>query len=322
MLRLDRPGDDDFTPWYEFVEIVVNRRNIADATVAVAIAGAPFTFTGNPHTPAITVTAGSRTLTEGNDFTAPDYAHHVNASSGTNRPTITIEGKGNYTGTRVIPFTINRAAGSAVVGTWNLSQVNFGLGRIELPRLNAAPGTGQVVEYAISPSSNTATIPASAWTTNAPNFTGLTNRTYYVHARTRGNYNFNAGPTIPAFRVPHTGWTVRISGNITNGGLGNIDYYVRVQGNRYVRIGNQSQTSAGTTVNVSNTINYAPWVIQAVDTRWNASFTARRLEIDNKSITMSGNGITLRSAMNRFDVSHGGGLADTHPRPSNVTWRR
>ena len=63
-----------------------------------------FTYTGNALTPAPTVTLDGKTLTENTDYTV---AYDKNTDAGT--ATITVTGKGNYSGTAQGTFTIGRA---------------------------------------------------------------------------------------------------------------------------------------------------------------------------------------------------------------------
>lgn len=63
--------------------------------------GTDFPYTGKPITPAVTVTADGKTLTEGSDYT---LTYRDNEKPGT--ATVTVEGKGGYTGKVTLNFTI------------------------------------------------------------------------------------------------------------------------------------------------------------------------------------------------------------------------
>lgn len=63
------------------------------------------TYTGKALTPSVTVKYGSITLKNGTDYTIT-YSNNVNPGTAT----VTITGKGYYTGTRKINFTINKPA--------------------------------------------------------------------------------------------------------------------------------------------------------------------------------------------------------------------
>ena len=66
-----------------------------------------FTYTGSTQKPGVSVTYGDTVLTEGKDFTVK-YANAINAATADSKkaPTVTITGKGNYTGTQTLKFTI------------------------------------------------------------------------------------------------------------------------------------------------------------------------------------------------------------------------
>jgi hypothetical protein len=66
------------------------------------------TYTGNALTPEPVLTFNNMTLVKGTDFTY-SYTNNVNVAAATaeNAPTVTVTGKGNYTGTASQTFTIN-----------------------------------------------------------------------------------------------------------------------------------------------------------------------------------------------------------------------
>ncbi|MBQ3005288.1 MAG: leucine-rich repeat protein, partial [Clostridia bacterium] len=74
-------------------------KNIASATVAEI---ADQNYTGSPVTPSITVTDGGKILKEGTDYTLT-YKNNTNVG----KATATIQGKGNYSGTKNVEFNIN-----------------------------------------------------------------------------------------------------------------------------------------------------------------------------------------------------------------------
>lgn len=67
----------------------------------VTVAGGPHYYTGNAVTPAVTVKDGSRTLAADTDYMV-SYNNNTNAGTAT----VTVAGKGNYTGTVSQTFTI------------------------------------------------------------------------------------------------------------------------------------------------------------------------------------------------------------------------
>lgn len=67
------------------------------------------TYSGTEKEPTVTVTDGETTLTKGTDYTV-SYRNNVNAAESTasRAPTVTVTGKGGYTGTASKTFTINK----------------------------------------------------------------------------------------------------------------------------------------------------------------------------------------------------------------------
>ncbi len=65
------------------------------------------TYTGSAQKPGVTVLYGEHELTAGTDYTVK-YANNVNAAPADSKkaPTVTITGKGNFTGSRTLKFTI------------------------------------------------------------------------------------------------------------------------------------------------------------------------------------------------------------------------
>ena len=90
----------------------IAKRSISGATVSVATQ----TYTGKALTPKPTVKVGSTTLKEGTDYTL-SYKNNTNVGTAT----VTMTGKGNYTGTRTATFKIEArpaAQAPAVTGSW------------------------------------------------------------------------------------------------------------------------------------------------------------------------------------------------------------
>ncbi len=67
----------------------------------LTVTGGPFTYTGTAHTPAVSVKDGGETLAADTDY-AVAYSNNINAGTAT----VTITGKGNYSGTPSKTFTI------------------------------------------------------------------------------------------------------------------------------------------------------------------------------------------------------------------------
>jgi len=79
------------------------RKDIADTTVA-PVEGQEFTYNGEAQKLAVEVKDGQNVLVEGTDYEL-SYANNINAGEET--ATVTVTGKGNYMGTKVLKYTIN-----------------------------------------------------------------------------------------------------------------------------------------------------------------------------------------------------------------------
>ncbi len=85
---------------FQIVRTAPDKVDISSATVSKI---ADLTYNGSAHTPAPTVTLGGKTLVRGIDYTL-SYSDNTNAGTAT----VTITGKGGYTGTKSVTFTIAR----------------------------------------------------------------------------------------------------------------------------------------------------------------------------------------------------------------------
>ncbi len=83
------------------VSVTINAMSASNLTVSDVAAQ---TYTGSALTPDVVVKDGSATLTIGTHYTV-SYSNNTNAGSAS----VTITGKGKYTGTQTVYFTINKA---------------------------------------------------------------------------------------------------------------------------------------------------------------------------------------------------------------------
>lgn len=87
-----------------------------------SVSAANQTYTGGALTPAVTVKAGGMTLTNGTDYTV-NFTNNVNVGTAT----ATIAGKGGFTGSKSVGFTIGKKANSLDVRPVKATQaVKFG----------------------------------------------------------------------------------------------------------------------------------------------------------------------------------------------------
>ena len=83
--------------------IKVTGKSIDNSSISVALNPTTYTYDGTEKKPGITVKDGTNTLTVGTDYSFV-YSNNINAGTGK----VTITGKGNYTGTKIVNFTINK----------------------------------------------------------------------------------------------------------------------------------------------------------------------------------------------------------------------
>ena len=99
------------------VYFTITKKDIASADISVAPLGNK-RYTGEPITPAVTMRYGNLPLTEGVDYTL-EYANNVGVSTAyvKTTATITIKGKGNYSGERKQEFVIIASGASSYSGS-------------------------------------------------------------------------------------------------------------------------------------------------------------------------------------------------------------
>jgi len=211
-----RDGTTILTPTTDYIVEYANNINSGTASVTVIGTGnyagstGSRTFTINPRiisltvdavpaqtctgialTPTVTVKDGSNILTQTIDYTAI-YSNNINAGTAT----ITVTGVGNYNGsTGSRTFTINKGIGVNV----NTPTINGtpSYNRILL-NVVTTPNNGQNVEYARNTNDS---VPSTGWQ-DSTIFTGLSpSTTYYIFARSKENYNFNASQPNEGLQV-------------------------------------------------------------------------------------------------------------------------
>jgi hypothetical protein len=179
------------------------------------------TYTGSDIEPAITVkhpvVDSTRTLEKGVDYTV-SYSNNTNAGTAK----ITITGKGDYTGDKVINFTINKASGATVSAPiQNSNYLEYVNGATDWNIINAVtpPINGQSVEYGMSTKTNNAAT-VTAWQ-DGLNFSvspyGLIDY-FFIFARSKEDENHFAGAASAGLSVvTYTGLQSHYS--ISFGGL-------------------------------------------------------------------------------------------------------
>ena len=168
-------------------EFTITPKNIS--SVSVVLDTTEYTYDGTAKKPGVTVTDGSLGgLAQGTDYTV-GYSNNTKAASSTDAdaPTVTITGKGNYTGTKSATFNILSA--EMTVTAENISVTYDGTAHSANVSVTT-PTTGATIYYSTEEltSSNYNTV----GTTDVPTRTdaGNTQVYYYVVAE---NHNAKAG---------------------------------------------------------------------------------------------------------------------------------
>jgi len=215
--------------------------NSSDITIDPIAAA---TYSGNEQTPAVTVKDGNTVLTYLTDFTL-SYSSNINAGTAA----VTITGMGNYTGTRVVNFTINpKNASNLTINS--ISAVTYN-GSAQTPTVTVKDGSTTLTSgthYTVSYSNNTNAGTATATITGKGNYTGTKSANFTINPKNASSLTINSIAAVtytgsaqtPAITV-NDGTTTLISGT---------DYTTSYWSN----------TDAGTaTVQINGKGNYSGW---------------------------------------------------------------
>ena len=145
----------------------------------------PYTYDGTAKEPHPTVTDGSKTLTEGTDYTL-SWSNNTNAGTAT----VTVTGMGGYySGTQNKNFTINKAASTIVTDPTAATGLGYSTYNATTQTLLSSGGTasGGTLKYYVKTTNSTPDKSASGWTTTIP--TALVADTYYVYYYVQGDAN-------------------------------------------------------------------------------------------------------------------------------------
>ncbi len=168
-----------------------------------------YTYDGTAKTPTVTVKYGTKTLVKGTDYTVT-YVNNTKAGTAT----VTITGKGSYSGSITKNFTINAANISGATATLSTSVYTYD-GAAKKPNATVKYGTKTLVkgtDYTITYSSNTAVGTATATVTGKGNYTGKLVKNFTIQLAT---------PTLTSVVNDTTGVTFKW-GKVT----GAAGYYV------------------------------------------------------------------------------------------------
>ncbi|SEK78303.1 dockerin type I domain-containing protein, partial [Ruminococcus albus] len=135
----------------------------------ITLSQTSYTYDGTAKKPTVTVKDGSKTLTSGTDYTV-SYSNNTNAGTAT----VTITGKGSYTGTVSKSFTISAKNASSLTATVSPTSYTYD-GKAKTPAVTVTDGSKTLVngtDYTVSYSANTEVGTAKANITFMGNYTG------------------------------------------------------------------------------------------------------------------------------------------------------
>ena len=230
-------GKGSFTGSKSVTFSIVGATNISGATVSGV---SNKTYTGSAITQSITVSYGGKTLTAGTDYTV-SYGNNVNAGTAT----ITITGKGSYTGTKTVNFTINAASlvGATVTGLSNKTYTGSAINQTVTVKLGSKTLTLNT-DYTVSITNNTNAGTATVKITGKGNYTGTKSGTFTISAANissatvsgiAGSYTYTGKAIAP---VP----TLTFNGKKLTA---NTDYTVAYQNNTNVGTATVTITGKG-----------------------------------------------------------------------------
>ena len=181
----------------------INPKNASNLTINSIAAQ---TYSGSAKTPTVTVKDGSTTLTSGTHYTVA-YSNNTNAGTAT----VTITGKGNYTGTKSANFTINPKNASNL--TINSIAAQTYSGSAKTPTVTVKDGTTTLVsgtDYTVSYSNNINAGTATVTITGMGNYTSTKNANFTINKAlltiTANSYTINQKEDLPAFEVEYSGF--------------------------------------------------------------------------------------------------------------------
>ena len=215
---------------------------IADTTGFTISSVGDQTYTGSAITPAFTVKSGSKTLTSGTDYTVA-YSNNINVGTAT----ITVTGKGNYSGTKTVNFKIvaKSISGATVSSIANLTYT----GAAVTPSVTVKDGSKTLTsgtDYTVAYSNNINVGTATITVTGKGNYSGTKTVNFKIVAKSI------SGATVSSIaNLTYTGAAVTPSVTVKDGSkalTSGTDYTIAYSNN----------VNAGTaTVTVTGKGNYS-----------------------------------------------------------------
>jgi len=195
------------------INYTVVAKHLSDATLTLAQNS--YEYTGTQIKPELTLNIGSTTLIQGTDYTV-SYSNNINVadSSATKIPTVTVKGKGNYTGTlseafAITPIVLDRTVGEGKLGKINVAEKYTYTGAEIKPavkvtyELNGITKTVPTSAYTVSYENNinvgTATVRIVCKDDSA--FSGVVTQTFAIEGKSLAKIT----PTLKYSSMTYTG---------------------------------------------------------------------------------------------------------------------
>lgn len=143
----------------------------------ITLARTEVTYNGSAQKPAVTVRSGDMDLKEGTDYTVA-YSNNINAGTAT----VTVTGKGTFTGTNKKTFKIKAAAIAASGITVSTSGLTYN-GSAKKPAVTVKSGNKTLksgTDYTVAYKNNTNAGNATATVTGKGNYSGTVNKTFKI----------------------------------------------------------------------------------------------------------------------------------------------
>lgn len=227
------------------------------------------TYTGNDITPQPVVTDGNTILTSGADF---DFIYDKNINAGKDTATLTITGKGNYTGTASRTFTINPKDIKGAAITLQADSLGY-TGLMQEVQITSVTLDGVTLTtgdyYIVNDSNKQISADASITLTIAGkgNYTGTAATTWQITKASPELGNFDVSPNLST-PLTYDGTLKTVTAQPKNGviGMGAVTvYYEGTSGTTYPR-SKTAPTNAGTyqvILSVAEGKNYTAAEIEA-----------------------------------------------------------
>ncbi|BDF07830.1 glycoside hydrolase family 25 protein [Emergencia timonensis] len=167
----------------------------------VSLGATSFKYNKNKKYPKVTVKYNGTTLTQGTDYKV-NYIKNVLA--GTAYAMVT--GKGKYSNTQLVPFTISRANLADVATVSDVADVTYS-GKLKVPSVkvtHAGTTLKKNVDYTVSYSNNRNAGTASIKITGKRNYSGTITKTFKINKATpkfTGYIGYTRTPSRPDFKL-------------------------------------------------------------------------------------------------------------------------